>query len=49
MTGPPRSPAEGGDMTLRRRSDMTYHRRNGSQRARDRREDTRSALPRSLV
>ncbi|MGH3782464.1 MAG: AI-2E family transporter [Pseudonocardiaceae bacterium] len=49
MTGPPRSSGEGGDMSVRRRSDMTYHRRNGSQRAGTRRADTRSALPHSLV
>lgn len=49
MTGPPRPSAEGGDTTVPRRFDMTYHRRNGSQRAKGRREDTRSALPQSLV
>ena len=36
-------------MTVSRRSDMTYHRRNGSLRGKSRREDTRSALPPSLV
>jgi predicted PurR-regulated permease PerM len=36
-------------MTVPRRSDMTYHRRNGSLRGRARREDTRSDLPHSLV
>lgn len=36
-------------MPVPRRSDMTYHRRNGSLRAKSRREDTRSALPHSLV
>jgi predicted PurR-regulated permease PerM len=36
-------------MTAPRRSDMTYHRRNGSLRGKFRREDTRSDLPHSLV
>jgi predicted PurR-regulated permease PerM len=49
MTRPFPSSAEGGDMTVSRRSDMTYHRRNGSLRGKSRREDTRSALPPSLV
>ncbi|MGA9309069.1 MAG: AI-2E family transporter [Pseudonocardiaceae bacterium] len=36
-------------MTVPRRSDMTYHRRNGSFRGKSRREGARSALPHSLV
>jgi predicted PurR-regulated permease PerM len=36
-------------MTVSRRSDMTYHRRNGSFRGKSRREDARPALPHSLV
>ncbi|MGH3512448.1 MAG: AI-2E family transporter [Pseudonocardiaceae bacterium] len=36
-------------MPVPRRSDMTYHRRNGSFRGKSRREDTRSTLPHSLV